>query len=46
LAIDAPWMLRRGGEGRSYWWYGCPSTLRRSAAGRDRTPVVVARRAT
>src|SRR5829696_357538 len=36
------WMLRRAGEGHSYWWYGCPSTVRRSAARRARTPANVA----
>src|SRR4051794_27504216 len=46
LRSDAAWMLRRAGEGHSYWWYGCPSRVRRSAAGRARTPVKVAGRST
>src|SRR4051812_38635123 len=35
-------MLRRAGEGHSYWWYGCPLTVRRSAARRARRPAIVA----
>src|SRR4051794_8730697 len=35
-------MLRCAGEGHAYWWYGCPSRVPRSAAGRARRPVNVA----